>query len=170
MTPPNVFDEVEECAFIPSKIVSFCTHAVGCEWLIETSCRNQPSARGARAVGDLTALRQRKLRKLRTHDHRQASPVRQAKQKINQAALVPSGSPNRHGEAVQSVPQSETSGNDLSQHSEAVSDWRCHGAFLAGISVPVSRSDGDLSGLIRKPPCSIFVLMLRIVKRMNHRQ
>ena len=41
-------------------------------------------------------------------------------------------------------------------------------AFLAGISVPgVSRSNGDLSELIRNPPCSIFVLMLRIVKRMN---
>ena len=31
----------------------------------------------------------------------------------------------------------------------------------------VSRGDGDLSELIRNPPCSIFVLMSRIVKRMN---
>ena len=34
----------------------------------------------------------------------------------------------------------------------------------------VSLSDGDLSELIRNPPCSIFVLMSRIVKRMNQRQ
>jgi hypothetical protein len=40
--------------------------------------------------------------------------------------------------------------------------------FSQRISLPgVSRSDGDLSQLIRNPPCSIFVLMSRIVKRMN---
>jgi hypothetical protein len=52
-----------------------------------------------------------------------------------------------------------------------LSEWRHHGCVLAGISVPgVSRSNGDLSELIRNPPCSIFVLMSRIVKRMNQLQ
>jgi hypothetical protein len=58
--------------------------------------------------------------------------------------------------------------------------WQWIGSFvevemsrrlLAGISVPgVFRNDEDLSELIRNPPCSIFVLMPRIVKRMDQRQ
>ena len=44
-------------------------------------------------------------------------------------------------------------------------------ASLAGISAPgVSRSDEDLSKLIRNRPSSRFVLMSHIVKRMNQRQ